>query len=240
MDEIGIYRDLLRMASQSKEALTEHWQNEIGISAARWGTTITGAGGAARSVAEPPYLKVVLTGPVNADTARLYGLQRWYCAPDEDDANYLKEAIIRAAFLEFEAKFDTVASILNTAFFMGFGDTQAVTEASNNIIGFVLDASDDLIAICNDGAGPTVSAAIATAAEIASWHKYRIEVKLPELINFYIDGEFQAVIAANLPNYAMYPNWYLQQEPAANGGELHIGSIRIWFDYILREASRVG
>ena len=240
IDEIGILKDLLRMNSQAKEALTEHWQNEIGISPARWGTTTTGTGAVARSVADPPYLKVVLTGTTNADTARLYGIQRWLCAPDEDDANYLKEAIIRATYLEFEAKFDTVASILNTAFFMGFGDTQAVTEGSNNIVGFALDASDDLIAVCNDGTGPTVSAAIQTTAQIANWHKYRIEVKLPEEINFYVDGEHQASIVASLPNYAMFPNWYLPQEAGANGAELHVGSIRTWFDYVLREASRVG
>lgn len=202
----------------------EGWQDELGIDFTVWTTAITATGTVARDVTEPPYLKVLLSGPANGDTARLYGNQRWFCRPD----TYGLNTILRKLTIEFEAKFSVVASIDNPTFFMGLGAIQLSTRASTNIAGFILTA-DALNSITDDGVGETVKAV--GAPVLTTWHKYRIEV-LAGTIYFYIDEVLVAThttaAVERLPDTAMFPVFYCPQEAGANGGLVHIGTVRIW------------
>lgn len=218
----------LNMGTRPQPSFYEGWQDEAGIDLMVWSILTAGTGAVVRDVTEPPYLKVVLSGPANADTARLHSDQRWVCAPD----TYGTDTILRRLVMEWEAKFDTVASIDNTRFFMGLGAAIASTRISSNLAGFYLDG-DVLRIITDDGIGETTKPA--GAPVLTNWHKYRIEV-YAETIEFYVDETLVATnnTPENLPDTAMYLNFYLPQEAAANGGELHVAIVRVWTEDIPR------
>lgn len=216
------------MGLRPRPSLYEGWQDEAGIDPALWGTAVTGGGVVARDTLEPPYLKVIVSGNGPLDTATLFGLQRWYCAPDPADANYLDEFIIRRTHFEFVARFTIAAQIDNTAFFMGFGFAQNVTEIAPNTIGFVMDGTDNVLAQCSDLVGTTTAAFLAAAAAV-NWHKYGIEVRRSE-IHFSLDDALITSIAANLPNYSMYPVFHVVQENNPGMAMLEVAALRIWVE----------
>lgn len=237
MDIEGTIKELTRLSYRPTPCLMITWQDEAGLDHSICTLAVTGTGTGARSVAEPPFLKYVLAGPAVNDTARLYSNARWFCNPQVGAANYLKNSILQTLNMEFEFKLATVTSILNTAFFMGLGDAQNVTEASANLIGFGLDGSDDLFGMCNDGTGPAHTGALMLdVADLVNWHTVRMEVT-PGAVRFSLDGYCDPVnwiVTADLPNTAMFLNFYLPQEAAASGGELHLGVIRVWTEDTLR------
>lgn len=210
--------------------LYESWQDEAGIDNTVWSTAVTGTGAVARDATEAPYLKVKLSGTTNADTARLNGDNRWVCGPD----TYGTNTILRKLIMEWEVKFATVASIDNTAFFMGLASATNATRASTNIAGFILDG-DVLKSITDDGVGETAKAV--GGPTLTGWHKLRVEI-YAGTIEFYVDETLQAThtteAGEDLPDTAMYPVLYLPQEAAANGGELHTGIVRIWTEDVSR------
>lgn len=212
--------------------LIETWQTEA-IDAAIWGTNLVGTGGAIFSAGEPPYLRVWLSGIAAADEACLYGVQRWFCNPDTAMANYLEKSIFQVLHMEFEARFDDVVIFDNAKFFMGLGSIQAAIETTNNIVGFVLDAADNLDFLSADALGITRVEDVVLAAGLADWHKYEIVVG-PGQVECFIDGVSGGVITVNLPETAMYPVLHLVQEAGAGNPDLHIGVIRIWSEDILR------
>jgi hypothetical protein len=221
---------VMQLLARPQLALYEGWQDEAGIDTTVWTTAVTGTGAVARNVAEPPYLKVLLSGPANADTARLYENQRWFCGPD----TYGMNTILRRLVMEFEAKFAVVASIDNPTFFMGLASVQLATRASTNIAGFILTA-DVLNSITDDGAGEVTKAV--GAPVLTTWHKYRMEI-LAGTIYFYVDEVLRAThttaAVERLPDTTMFPVFYLPQEAGANGGQLHVGIVRVWTEDIVR------
>ncbi len=223
-------QDVIEMILRPRVDCVETWQDEAGIDATVWTTAVTGTGAVARDATEAAYLKAVLSGPANADTARIRSNQRWVCAPD----TYGTNTLLRRLIMEWEAKFATVASIENTTFFMGLAATTAATRATTNIVGFIL-ASDALNSITDDGVGETTK--IVGAPTLTVWHKYAIDVQTRK-IAFYIDeakvAEHTTSAGDDLPDQTMYLNFYLPQEAAAAGGQLHLALIRIWYEDIRR------
>lgn len=231
LDELTLYFiALVEQLARPQFSLYEGWQDEAGIDAAVWTTVVTGTGAVARDVTEPPFLKVLLSGPANADTARLYANQRWFCGPD----TYSPNTILRRLVMEFEAKFAVVASIDNAAFFMGLASAQLATRVSNNLAGFILTAGA-LNSITDDGGGEVVKAV--GAPVLTTWHKYRMEVEAGT-IYFYIDEALVAthttVAVEHLPDTAMFPVLYLPQGAMVNGGQLHTSIIRVWTEDLVR------
>lgn len=230
IDIIGALHELLKGRFRPLLSLYEGWQDEAGFDSTIWTAVVTVTGAVTRSVAEPPYLKYILSGPANGDTARLHGDQRWFCGPD----TYGTNTILRRLVMEFEAKFATVESIDNPTFFMGLASIQLATRATTNIAGFIL-AVDALNSITDDGVGETAKAV--GAPVLTNWHKYRIEV-LAGTIYFYVDEVLRAThttaAVERLPDTAMFPVFYLPQEAGASGGELHTGIVRIWTEDIVR------
>lgn len=211
--------------------LIETWQTEA-IDVAIWGTNVVATGLAIFSAGEAPYLKVQLSGIAAADEACLYGLQRWFCNPDTAMAIYLEKSILRVLHMEFELRFDDAVILDNTKFFMGLGSIQAAIETTNNIVGFALDASDNLDFISRD-AGETRAEDVVLLADLADWHKYEIVVS-PGQVECFIDEVSGGVITTNMPETAMYPVFHLVQEAGAGNPDLNIGVIRIWSEDILR------
>ncbi len=211
--------------------LIETWQTEA-IDGAIWGTNLVGTGGAVFSAGEPPYLKVWLSGIANTDEACLYGVHRWFCNPDTAMANYLEKSILRVFHMEFVLRFDDAVILDNTKFFMGLGSIQAAIETTNNIVGFALDASDNLDFLSQNAAAATRAEDVVLLADLADWHKYEIVVS-PGEVECFIDEVSGGAITTNLPETAMYPVFHLVQAGAGNP-DLHIGVIRIWSEDILR------
>lgn len=221
-------RHIANMAFRPHPSLYEGWQDEAGIDPLVWGNAVVGGGVVARDTLEPPYLKVLVNANGPLDEATLYGLQRWYCAPDPSEANYLEQFIIRRTHFEFVAKLTLANLIDNTRFFMGFGFAQNVDEASPNIIGFVMDNADNLLAICADVAGFFTEPFLA-AADALDWHKYHIEVREGH-VRFDLDDVELASIAANAPNFSMYPVFHIVQENNPGMCLIEVSALRIWHE----------
>lgn len=225
IDKIGKLKYLIENTSYGLPYLIETWQGVIAIDSTVWAKAVTGTGAITDppSKAEEPYQKVILSGPANADTARLYTVQEWQLAPDTWGQNTFNKLLI----MEWEVKLATVASIDNDHFFMGLSAVNNATRASNNIAGFILTA-DALNAITDDGVGETVSAV--GAPTLTNWNKLKI-VAYNAIIEFYVNEVMQArhttTAGEDLPDVNAHGMFYLPQEAAANGGELHIGTVSI-------------
>lgn len=228
IDEIGLQHILIGIIHGGGNALKEGWQDPTppGHDTNIWKAVVTGTGGVARDLTEAPHQKQVLTGPANADTARLHSVHRWTCGPTVWGANLAYKRFL----FGWEVKFATVASIENTAFFMGLMPTTVATRATDELIGFVLTA-DVLNSLTDDGGTETVNAVAAPV--LTDWHFYAIEVYAGGVV-FYIDGAAVAQHTTNLPDQAFYLTWYLPQEAAANGGELHIGACGCYYEFVVR------
>jgi len=219
-------RESVYMLHRPMAWLYEAWQDEGGIDAMTWGTAVAGGGVVARDTLEAPYLKAIISGAAPLSTARLYGLQRWYCAPEPVAVNFLQTYPVQKTNLEFVAHFIFPANFDNTLFFMGFGFAQNVDETSPNIIGFTMDGANNLQATTVDLVGATVQPFM-PIADIVNWTKYRIEVEMGG-VNFYAND---VVIAASdnfMPNYSMYPVFFVPQANVPGAAMLEVAMVRIW------------
>lgn len=228
IDQVGLNHLMVPLLHAGQNSLREGWQDATppGIDTNIWAETLTGTGGRARDLTEAPHQKQVLTGPANADTARLYSVHRWSCGPTVWGSNLLYKRFL----FGWEVKFASVASIDNTHFFMGLAPSAVATRATNELIGFILTA-DALNSLTDDGGVETVNAV--GAPVLTNWHLLTIEVYAGGIV-FYIDGAAVAQHTTNLPDYAFHLTWYLPQEAAANGGELHIGALGCYYEFVVR------
>lgn len=222
IDEIGLLRKIEIQVSVGLPYLIETWQDVLGIDFTVWTIDLAGTTGTVtRDTTEEPYQKVILAGPANADVARLHTTQEWQLAPDTWGINTFSKLLI----MEWEAKFDVVASIDNNFFLMGLSAGVAATRATMNIAGFIL-TGDVLNAITDDGIAETVTAV--GGPTLTNWNKYAI-VAYSGIIEFYVNEVMQSrhLTAQNLPDVNAHGMFYLPQEAAANGGELHVATISI-------------
>jgi len=224
IDDIGKLNKLITMNSVGMPHLMETWQRPAGIDPALWTIDLGGTTGTVvRSEAEEPYQKVILAGAAFSDTARLYTVHKWQLAPDTWGLNTFQKALV----MEWECKFAVAADIENAAFFMGLAAGAAATRAAMNLAGFILTA-DALNALTDDGGAETVSAV--GAPVVTNWMKLTI-LAYSTCIEFYVNEVLQArhttADAEDLPDVNVYGMFYLEQEAAANTGELHLSNINI-------------
>ncbi|KKM98609.1 hypothetical protein LCGC14_1156130 [marine sediment metagenome] len=221
LDEKGYFDKLITLNQKELPSLTETWQDAI--DAAIWSQVLVATGTVTRDISEQPYQKVVLAGTANADTARLLTTVSWQLAPDTWGLNTFQKSLV----MEWECKFDTVASIENTGFFMGLGAAVGATRAATNIAGFILTA-DALNVITDDAVGETVSAV--GAPVLTNWMKLKI-LAYGACIEFYVNEVMQArhttAAGEDLPDVNAYGIFYVPQEAGANGGELHVATTNI-------------
>ncbi len=228
IDVLGLYHQILSLNYSGKSSLGESWQDAAppGHDTNLWTEVITASGGIARVTTEVGYLKQVFTGPANADTARLHSVQQWPVAPTLWGA----EMIYKRFVFIFEVKFGTVASIDNTTFFMGLAPTTGSIRTSQELIGFVLTA-DALNSLTDNGGTETLNAL--GAPTLTDWHLLAIECYAAG-VNFYVDGAVAATHITNLPDENYYLTWYVPQEAAANSGELHLGVLGCFYEFVVR------
>ena len=233
IDVIGLYHLLISLNASGKSSLSESWQDATppGHDVNIWTEVAGGTGGAARDATEVGYLKQLFTGPANADTARLHSVHQWPVAPTLWGAEMMYKRFV----LIWECKFVTVASILNggpatAGFFMGLAPSTVATRATQELIGFVLTA-DALNSLTDDGGTETLSAV--GAPVVTNWHLLAIECYAAG-VNFYVDGAVAAQHTTNIPDENYYLTWYVPQEVAANGGQLHLGALGCFYEFVVR------
>ena len=216
---------LLDMAMRPSLNLYEGWQDETGIDTTVW----TSSGAAWSRGASSAYLRAT-SSPATAETARLVTDQRWIAAPD----TYGTDTVLRRLVLEFEMRLTDVAYIDEEAAFFGWARTTADTRASDDIIGFYLDASaDDLYSLTDNGSTETTNDTGVDAAAIASWHKYRIEIYAGN-VEFYVDEALKTTHTTNLPDYPMYLDFFIENDGGAGSLTIELGVIRAWTEDIDR------
>lgn len=224
IDGIGRLNNLIKNTSVGLPYLMETWQ-AAAIDVNVWTIDLGGTTGTVtRNIAEEPYQKVILEGAAFDDEARLHTIHEWQLAPDTWGQNTFNKLLI----MEWEAMFDTPDSILETDFIMGLTAGVAATRATMNVAGFILDGAGALNALTDDGIGETASAV--GAPTLTNWHKYGI-VAYAGTIDFYVDEVMQARhttgAGEDLPDVNAHGNFYVIQEAAAAGGELHIANVSI-------------
>jgi len=219
IDERGRLNYLIKNTSYTLPYLMETWQ--AAINAAVWTTVLGGTGTVTRDITEEPYQKVILDGPANADTARIYTVAEWQMAPTLWGANTFNKLLI----MEWEAKFVTVASIENTEFFMGLAAGAAATRSAMNMVGFCLQG--DALYSLTDNGGVEDSQAIA-GITLTNWNKYAV-VAYNGILEFWVNEtmEIRNATAADQPDYNMHGMFYLEEEAGANSGELHVAHTNI-------------
>jgi hypothetical protein len=216
---------LLDMTMRPSLNLYEGWQDETGIDTTVW----TSSGAAWSRGATGAYLRAT-SSPATAETARLVTDQRWVAAPD----TYGTDTVLRRLVLEFEMKLTDVTYIDEEATFFGWTRTTADTRASNDIIGFYLDASaDDLYSLTDNGSAETTTDTGIDAADLASWHKYKIEIYEGN-VKFYVDEALKTTHTTNLPDYPMYLDFFIENDGGAGSLTIELGVIRVWTEDIAR------
>jgi hypothetical protein len=205
-------------ASRPHHSLYEGWQDEAGISAVTWTVTNPATGGAWNRGAVGAYLMAV-SSPNASENARLRSNQRWVCAPSV----YAPNQVIRRFILEFECYLQLVGNVDNANFIMGLTNTTASTRATNNLIGFGL-IGDALQTITDDGGAETVNTGFGEA--MTDLNKFKIDI-YANTVDFYLNETRIARHTTNLPNAALYPNFYYPTE-AGGPSIISLGVIRCW------------
>lgn len=220
MDKMKEFTELKKLTRYNLPCLMETWQDVV-INPDYWVQDFGGTTGAiALSVAEEPYHKVILSGVANADTARLYTVPKWQLAPGVwNTATFLK-----TLEMEWEAKFDTPGDILEANFIMGLTAGAAADRTSMNIAGFIFDGAGAINSLTDDAGTETVNTV--GAPTVTNWNKYMIRA-YRGAIEFWVNETMEARHITNLPDYNVHGMFYLPQEAAANGGELHIANVNI-------------
>lgn len=216
---------MIDMAMRPSLNLYEGWQDETGIDTTVW----TASGAAWSRGASGAYLRAT-SSPATAETARLITDQRWIAAPD----TYGTDTILRRLVLEFEMRLTDVTYIDEEATFFGWTKTTADTRASDDIIGFYLDASaDDLYSLTDNGGVETTNDTGIDAADLASWHKYKIDIYEGNA-KFYVDEALKTTHTTNLPDYPMYLDFFIENDGGAGSLTIELGVVRVWTEDIAR------
>jgi len=233
IDQIGLNHLILSLNYSGKSSLSESWQDATppGHDTNIWTEVLGATGSVDRDATEVGYLKQVFTGPANADTARLHSVHEWPVAPTLWGADMLYKRFV----FGWECKFVSVDSIENggpaaAGFFMGLAPSTVATRATQELIGFVLTANA-LNSLTDDGGTETLNAV--GAPTLTDWHVLAIECYAGG-VNFYVDGAVMANHITNIPDGNYYLTWYVPQEAAANGGQLHLGALGCFYEFVVR------
>lgn len=208
--------------------LFEGWQDELGIDFTLWSVTnpATGAAWARGAGAGVMIADLVASAAPNAnETARLVGNQRWPFGPELSGVN----SILRVIELEWEFAIANLANLDNTLTIFGFGPTQVITRATNNIAAFALVGAGNALQTVTDEAGvETVNTGF--GENLANKNKLKItSVQLAGVatVQFYLNETLIASHITNLPDLPMYPNWFF--DTGAGGAcTPQMGIIRIY------------
>ncbi|MDD4985762.1 MAG: hypothetical protein PHQ43_08240 [Dehalococcoidales bacterium] len=214
-------------------SLYEGWQDELGIDFTLWTVTnpATGAAWARGAGAGVMAADLAASAAPNAnETARLVGNQRWPFGPELSGVN----SILRVTELEWEFAIANLANLDNTLSIFGFGPTQAITRATNNIAAFALVGAGNALQTVTDAAGvETVNTGF--GENLANKNKLKItsvQVATVATVQFYLNETLIASHITNLPDLPMYPNWFFDTT-AGGACTPQIGIVRIWTEDVI-------
>lgn len=213
--------------------LYEGWQDELGIDFTLWSLThpATGAAWGRGAGTGVMIADLVAAAAPNAnETARLVGNQRWPFGPELSGVN----SILRVIELEWEFAIGTLANLDNALTVFGWGPTQVITRATNNIAAFALVGAGNALQTVTDEAGvETVNTGF--GENLANKNKLKItsvQIAGVATVQFYLNETLIASHITDLPDLPMYPNWFF--DTGAGGACAHeIGIIRVWTEDII-------
>lgn len=213
------------MLTRPAQYLYEGWQDEAGIDATIW--TITNpAGGTAWARAADGADLMVSSIPNANETARIRSNMRWPMMP----TLYGTNKVLRRFNLDFEMQLADIANMDNALCVFGLTPGIGNDRTSNDIIVFCL-TGDGLQTLTDRGGVETVNSGFA-GVTLTSKNKFHIEIYLNH-VKFYLNEVQLADHAANLPDQAMYVNFFVDTE-AGGAATIKLGIIRAWPEDIAR------
>ena len=200
--------------------LSEQWANDTDEFTGAWNRSSDSYITRVKTDTDMPKAAIVV--PVN-QTARLRTIFTFRATPSVFDSQS-PTSMVRGMYVEWEAKFTSVANVDNSATFMGLNASASATRATTNLIGFGLN-SDSLISI-TDNAGTESTTAI-SGITLTNRNLYRITVTGGQ-IEFSVNGNLVATHTTNIPDIIGYLQYYLDTE-GGGSSTLDIGFVHVFY-----------
>ena len=200
--------------------LSEQWANDTDEFTGAWNRSSDSLITRVKTDTDMPKASMVV--PAN-QTARLRTIFTFRATPSVFSAS-TPTSMVRGMYVEWEAKFTSVANVDNSATFMGLNASASATRATTNLIGFGLN-SDSLISI-TDNAGTESTTAI-SGITLTNRNLYRITVTGGQ-IEFSVNGNLVATHTTNIPDIIGYLQYYLDTE-GGGSSTLDIGFVHIFY-----------
>ena len=200
--------------------LSEQWANDTDEFTGAWNRSSDSYITRVKTDTDMPKASMVV--PAN-QTGRLRTIFTFRATPSVFSATDAT-SMVRGMYVEWEAKFTSVANVDNSATFMGLNASASATRATTNLIGFGLN-SDSLISI-TDNAGTESTTAI-SGITLTNRNLYRITVTGGQ-IEFSVNGNLVATHTTNIPDIIGYLQYYLDTE-GGGSSTLDIGFVHIFY-----------
>ena len=200
--------------------LSEQWANDTDEFTGAWNRSSDSYITRVKTDTDMPKAAIVV--PVN-QTARLRTIFTFRATPSVFDSQS-PTSMVRGMYVEWEAKFTSVANVDNSATFMGLNASASATRATTNLIGFGLN-SDSLISI-TDNAGTESTTAI-SGITLTNRNLYRITVTGGQ-IEFSVNGNLVATHTTNIPDIIGYLQYYLDTE-GGGSSTLDVGFVHVFY-----------
>ena len=200
--------------------LSEQWANDTDEFTGAWNRSSDSYITRVKTDTDMPKASMVV--PAN-QTGRLRTIFTFRATPSVFSATDAT-SMVRGMYVEWEAKFTSVANVDNSATFMGLNASASATRATTNLIGFGLN-SDSLISI-TDNAGTESTTAI-SGITLTNRNLYRITVTGGQ-IEFSVNGNLVATHTTNIPDIIGYLQYYLDTQ-GGGSATLDIGFVHVFY-----------
>ena len=200
--------------------LSEQWANDTDEFTGAWNRSSDSYITRVKTDTDMPKASMVV--PAN-QTGRLRTIFTFRATPSVFSATDAT-SMVRGMYVEWEAKFTSVANVDNSATFMGLNASASATRATTNLIGFGLN-SDSLISI-TDNAGTESTTAI-SGITLTNRNLYRITVQGGQ-VEFSVNGSIVATHTTNIPDIIGYLQYYLDTE-GGGSSTLDVGFVHVFY-----------
>ena len=200
--------------------LSEQWANDTDEFTGAWNRSSDSYITRVKTDTDMPKAAIVV--PVN-QTARLRTIFTFRATPSVFDSQS-PTSMVRGMYVEWEAKFTSVANVDNSATFMGLNASASATRATTNLIGFGLN-SDSLISI-TDNAGTESTTAI-SGITLTNRNLYLITVQGGQ-VEFSVNGSIVATHTTNIPDIIGYLQYYLDSQ-GGGSSTLDVGFVHVFY-----------
>jgi len=199
--------------------LSEQWSNDTDEFTGAWNRSSTSLITRVKTDVEMPKAQIALTANT---AARLRTIFTFRCTPSQFTGAG-SSTMVRATFIEWEAKLSNVANVDNSIFFMGVNASASATRATTNLIAFGL-ASDSLVAV-SDSAGTETTTAI-SGITLADRNMYRLSMTGGQ-IEYSVNGNILATHTTNLPDVIGYLQF--NHDTEAGVSNLDVGFVHVFY-----------